>query len=413
MSKRSWIIFISITCALVLFAGAYCTMRFGLGMDILDQHGWDTKGGTVVYRNYFGLPLTNWQQLEGNTYYFDPDTGAMSKHWQQIEGNWYYFGENGKLHTGWLERNGSRYYLDSQGVLLSGWQEISGQRHYLGSYGKITPGWLTQEEKTYYINADGTVATGWVEVQDGRYYLNQEGQPQTGWLTLGNKTYYLDQTGKTHTGWLEEGEDLYYFHNDGTMAMGQVEIDGVNRFFTSKGKHVIMVNRWNLMPEDYTMELVDLFGFQVDISCRDALKQMILDCRAAGYSCYINNTYRSKQTQQYMWDVRLKQRQAQGMTYEEAVEYTGRSLALVGASEHHLGLAADINGTDGMYEWLGENCWKYGFILRYPPNTFDLTGIIYEPWHFRYVGVELATELQELGICMEQYFQQLTDTQTE
>lgn len=432
MSKRTRIVLICILSALVLLVGAYCGLRFGLGIDILNRSGWDTHNGAVVYRNYYGLRLRQWQQLDSNTYYFHPETGARFTDWQEIEGSWYYFGKDGAMHTGWLEEqghryyfdgdgrlytgwlelDGSRYYLDENGAALSGWQVIGNQRYYLDNLGKITPGWLEQEEGTYYIDHTGSAVSGWLRIDGSRYYLDENGLLQTGWLNLENKTYYLDETGKMHTGWLEDGQDRYYFHPDGTMAIGQVEIDGVNRFFTSKGKHVILVNRWNLMPDDYTMELVDLFGFQVDISCRDALEQMILDCRAVGYSCYINNTYRSKETQQYMWDVRLKQRQAEGMTYDEAVEYTARSLAFVGASEHHLGLAVDINGSDGMYEWLGENCWNYGFILRYPPDSFDITGIIYEPWHFRYVGLELATELQGLGLCMETYMQQLTESQS-
>ena len=408
MRKRVWIILICIFSTMTLLAGSYCGLRFGFGVDILDRSGWSTKGESIVYRNYMGLRLRGWQQIDGKTYYFYPDTGAMVTGWQTLGASAYYFNSDGAMHTGWLDLEDGRYYLDENGNPFSGWLSLSIERYYLGDGGKVITGWLKQAEGTYYINETGLSVTGWLNLDNDRYYLNENGLLQTGWLTLDNKTYYLEEDGKQHIGWLEDGENLYYFKDDGAMAIGQVEIDGINRFFTSKGKHVIMVNRWHLMPEDYTMELVDLWGFQIDASCRDALEQMILDCRAAGYSCYINNTYRSRETQQYMWDVRLKTRQAQGMTYEEAVEYTARSLAFVGASEHHLGLAVDINGSDGMYKWLEENCWNYGFILRYPPDSFDITGIIYEPWHFRYVGLELATELQGLGLCMEEYMAQLT-----
>jgi D-alanyl-D-alanine carboxypeptidase len=101
---------------------------------------------------------------------------------------------------------------------------------------------------------------------------------------------------------------------------------------------------------------------------------------------------------------------AQGMTKEEAERITGQSLAIPGHSEHHTGLAMDINSGGGSYEWMAENCWDYGFIVRYPDDHMDITGIIYEPWHFRYVGVELAQELKNY-CCMEEYFAELTQQQ--
>ena len=80
-----------------------------------------------------------------------------------------------------------------------------------------------------------------------------------------------------------------------------------------------------------------------------------------------------------------------------------------GTSEHQLGLAVDINADsfrcsdEEVYEWLDENAHKYGFILRYPPAKQEITGISYEPWHYRYVGVEVAEEIYGRGICLEEY----------
>ena len=96
------------------------------------------------------------------------------------------------------------------------------------------------------------------------------------------------------------------------------------------------------------------------------------------------------------------------MSYEEAYAVTAQRVAKVGASEHHLGLAVDLDGSSAMEAWMAEHCWDYGFILRYPEGTTELTGIIYEPWHFRYVGTELAQELKALGLCMEAYMEMLT-----
>ena len=105
----------------------------------------------------------------------------------------------------------------------------------------------------------------------------------------------------------------------------------------------------------------------------------------------------------------MTRRMASGMTYEEAYGVTVQRLALVGASEHHLGLAVDLDGSSAMEAWMAEHCWDYGFIVRYPDGKTDVTGIIYEPWHFRYVGLELAQELKELGLCMEEYMAMLTE----
>ena len=98
---------------------------------------------------------------------------------------------------------------------------------------------------------------------------------------------------------------------------------------------------------------------------------------------------------------------AQGMTKEEAEAETGKSTAIPGHSEHQTGLAVDLNGPDETYAWLAENCWDYGFILRYPDDKIELTGIIYEPWHYRYVGVEAAKQINELGMCLEEYVEYL------
>ena len=98
-----------------------------------------------------------------------------------------------------------------------------------------------------------------------------------------------------------------------------------------------------------------------------------------------------------------------GYSRSEAEAETARSIAIPGTSEHQLGLAVDLKNTFSTYAWLAENSWKYGFILSYPDGTTALTGIYYEPWHFRYVGKELAAELFELDLCLEAYMNMLTE----
>ena len=235
-----------------------------------------------------------------------------------------------------------------------------------------------------------------------------DGVMQAGWLEQEAGKYYLGENGAMVTGWLEQEQDRYYFREDGTMAVGQVEIDGVSNFFTSQGKQVLLVNFENEVPEDYEPNLVKIGSYKIDASCADALEQLLDDCKKAGYKCKINSAYRSVKQQQNLWDKRYRQYRDAGYSKKTANEKVAKSVAKPGTSEHHLGLAADIGGSAKMQKWLKEHAWEYGFIVRYPEGKTEYTGIIYEPWHLRYVGKELAAELQTLGLCMEEYMQRLT-----
>ena len=106
----------------------------------------------------------------------------------------------------------------------------------------------------------------------------------------------------------------------------------------------------------------------------------------------------------------------QGYTPLDAYDETKKSVAVPGTSEHATGLALDITSADyaqlddaqantAEAKWFAENCWKYGFILRYPPEKSDVTGIIYEPWHYRYVGKDAAKEITESGMTLEEYLE--------
>jgi D-alanyl-D-alanine carboxypeptidase len=110
-----------------------------------------------------------------------------------------------------------------------------------------------------------------------------------------------------------------------------------------------------------------------------------------------------------------------GYSYTAAYNSVIQYFAFPGSSEHQLAQALDIMGrVDRYYEnpnhpvflWLQEHCWEYGFILRYPDSKSHITGIIHEPWHYRYVGVELAMELKDSGLCLEEYLDLLTNDGT-
>ena len=141
---------------------------------------------------------------------------------------------------------------------------------------------------------------------------------------------------------------------------------------------------------------------------------MLADCAAAGGRPYICSAYRSAQDQQKLYQDKVRRLEKDGVSREEAPELAAESVALPGTSEHQLGLAVDIIDEEypfldeGQEEtatqiWLMENSWRYGFILRYPNGTTEQTGILYEPWHYRYVGREYAEEIHRMGLTLEEY----------
>lgn len=179
--------------------------------------------------------------------------------------------------------------------------------------------------------------------------------------------------------------------------------------------NMVLVNWQNEMQEGYEPELAELQkNYYVDERILDAAKQMLADAQKEGLHVILCSAYRSVERQESLFNESMKEKIKDGMSYVEAYQETAKSIAVPGTSEHALGLALDLisNQYDELDEgqedtkeakWLAENCYKYGFILRYPPEKTAITGIIYEPWHYRYVGVEDATKITELGITLEEY----------
>ena len=178
---------------------------------------------------------------------------------------------------------------------------------------------------------------------------------------------------------------------------------------------LILVNRWNAIPEDYEVHQVAVGNNQtVDASCYDALMRMLDDCDAAGLEPLVCSGYRDIDLQTQLYENKIARLVSSGFSRKDAEETAGTEVAYPGTSEHHTGLAVDI--VDVSYQvldkaqeqtavqrWLMENSWKYGFILRYPSGKSDVTGIIYEPWHYRYVGTTAAQTIYEQGLCLEEY----------
>lgn len=176
---------------------------------------------------------------------------------------------------------------------------------------------------------------------------------------------------------------------------------------------LMLVNRDHPIPEDYVVgDLVELRGGQkVDRRIYPDLQEMFDAARAEGVYPIVGSGFRTREKQQSLMDNKIASYREQGYDSIEAVELAEAWVAVPGTSEHEVGICADINATSGstsdeVYQWLAENAWKYGFILRYPEDKTDVTKTIYEPWHYRYVGREAAAEIQASGLCLEEYLAQ-------
>ena len=178
---------------------------------------------------------------------------------------------------------------------------------------------------------------------------------------------------------------------------------------------LILVNKWHTLPEDYVVEPVDLEnGQQISSICYDQMVEMLQDCRSAGGTPIVCSGYRPHVTQVYLFDQQINRWLYMGYGQEEAEAMAATAVAVPGTSEHELGLAADIYSSENMdldesqvntftQQWLMKHSWEYGFILRYPNGKSSITGIIFEPWHYRYVGRKYAEKIYKADVCLEEY----------
>lgn len=168
-----------------------------------------------------------------------------------------------------------------------------------------------------------------------------------------------------------------------------------------------LVNAKNSVGEDFVPELVDFESVQLDARVADAMRAFAEAARAEGLTFAPISGYRSYELQTSLFNRKV----------EAVGEETAKTIvAIPGTSEHQTGLACDIAYTyntaltydlenTALYKWMIEHCDEYGFILRYPNGKSDETGIIYEPWHFRYVGVEAASYIMENDLTLEEFLE--------
>lgn len=181
------------------------------------------------------------------------------------------------------------------------------------------------------------------------------------------------------------------------------------------GWNLLLVNRSHPLTEEYRPQTCSVgYGIKVDVRIYDPLKAMLNEGCRQGCSLLVCSGYRSYERQAELYEEYTSKYVRRGYSYERACELTEETLLLPGTSEHQAGLAVDIVATTHQVldagfgdtkegKWLAAHAHEYGFILRYPKDKVEITQIEYEPWHFRYVGVEAATEIYEMGCSLEEY----------
>ena len=166
------------------------------------------------------------------------------------------------------------------------------------------------------------------------------------------------------------------------------------------------------LPEDYVPELaaaVEGSDEQLDARVAPYFAEMYAAAKADGCTLTPYAGYCSQARQAENYDNRVQMHLNAGMTQEEAQAAAAQRIQPAGASEHNAGLCIDIGSASAdfvstrEFAWLTEHAWEYGFVLRYPEDKTDVTGMLYEPWHWRFVGEQAAKEMHESGQCLEEY----------
>ena len=379
--------------------------------------GWVEEDGKTYYYLSDGAAASGWLEIDGNRYYFGEE-GLLEHGFRQVDGITYYITEDGNSATGWIEVGGQHYYLRQGGSLVTGWLSLEGQRYYLTETGAVT-GICSVDGSLYVFDKDGKLTSGWTDTTEGRAYGDLNGHPVTGWQQIDNTRYYFQESGIVQTGWAQIEGLTYCFAEDGTPLQGITSVGE----FASNGQQLILVNPRHYVPDGYTVELTAINkDYQVAQVAYDDYLDMMRDCENAGHQPIVCSAYRTQEYQQGLFDrkiQRLLDDDDNDYTEEQARDVAAQSVAIPGTSEHQLGLALDIIDARNWnldesqadmptQQWLMENSWRYGWILRYPNAKSSITGIIYEPWHYRYVGREIAAEIHKLDLCLEEYLQMLT-----
>jgi len=221
----------------------------------------------------------------------------------------------------------------------------------------------------------------------------------------------------------EAGDDIDNYSSDEILANYDPEDlelpEAESGEASEDGWKLLLVNNRHPIPEDYAFTLGTIRGsLQCDERIIPEFMSMLQAAKEDGITLEVCSPYRTLERQELLFDKKIKRYMNRGMSYMDAYKLSARVVNVPGTSEHQIGLALDIYtdsyksldegfGETAAGVWLRENCGEYGFILRYPKGKEYITGIEYEPWHFRYVGRTAAEEIMEQGLTLEEYVEGL------
>lgn len=268
----------------------------------------------------------------------------------------------------------------------------------------------TQKTETVYATAD----------------VNVREKPDTNCKIVGSLSWgeSIERLEKLSNGWskIRYGSGEYYIFsqylsetkpfniNDGFVdptAKGRIVIDP-----TAGNPYLVVVNASREMPPNYKPVLAEIFdtGYYMEQGVAPYYEKMYTAAKNDGIILTPYSAYRSYERQKNNYVNLTKTYMSQyNLSEEEAAEKAATVILPPGTSEHNLGLAMDICNTKDSfaetkeYAWLMENAHKFGFILRYTADKQPITGIVPEPWHWRFVGVEYAEDIKNSGLCLEEY----------
>ena len=182
-----------------------------------------------------------------------------------------------------------------------------------------------------------------------------------------------------------------------------------------------VVNAANPLPENFSVDTAEIRGYDnrtFDARAAKALEAMLADAESAGNKLYLVSAYRSISRQKALFERKTNFYKEKGLAQNEAEAEAAKWVARPGTSEHNLGLAADIVSADWYkthsdltqdfdqtpaFAWLRAHAADYGFILRYPKGKESITGVFYEPWHYRYVGKAFAESITKSELALEEF----------
>ena len=225
---------------------------------------------------------------------------------------------------------------------------------------------------------------------------------------------------------LEEGETKYSVDEILKNSNSQEIMQNSNEItedkkFSKDDWNLLLVNKQHPVPEGHSFELGTIAGsMKCDARILPELFAMLQSARDEGIYLAVCSPYRDINLQQRLFERKIKKHMSNGFSYMEAYKKASQIVTIPGTSEHQIGLALDIISNDytvlnegfektSAGKWLKKHCKEYGFILRYPRGKEHITGIDYEPWHFRYVGKEAAAIIMDNEITLEEFVESISE----